>query len=82
MGLKLFVALGMSMIDIMGLVMKKIEFEGKLVEAGDLTDYRRGLAIDVRPEMAIHVTGFTVSDMMSMEIPLYKKVRLTIEVIE
>lgn len=54
---------------------------GKVIEIGDL-GLTKGLLIEIRPEVTIEVSGLKEHDIQSMPNMIYRKVRLTVEVLE
>lgn len=52
---------------------------------GDLEEFLgelRGISIDTEKEYSIHITGFTVDEMIDLPNLMYKKVKITIEGID
>jgi len=58
-----------------------MEYSGSVVEMGDLEEFERGLLVEIRPQVFIKLTGFARHDIMAMSNILYKKVKITIEVV-
>lgn len=59
-----------------------MNFKGNVVEIGDLQCGSRGLLIEIRPQVFIEISGFARHDIITMPNILYKKVKITIDVID
>jgi hypothetical protein len=58
-----------------------MEYTGDVIEIGDL-EGRRGFLVEIRPHVFIEISGFARHDIMAMPNFIYKKVKITIEVVD
>jgi hypothetical protein len=59
-----------------------MEYNGNVVEMGDLLSGSKGLLIEIRPQVFVEISGFSRCDIMAMPNILYKKVKITIETVD